>query len=1052
MHIRLSSLSLLLLCVLSFGSVKAQTSYADHSILSKGRWVKVRVPQSGIYQLTDSMLEQAGFTHPEAVRVYGYGGALQPERLDPSYLNQTDDLPQVPVCHLGNRHLFHAVGPVGWGSNNARQRIRNPYSNYGYYFLTDSGDGEALAMDSAKFVQTYYPMANDYHSLFEDDSYAWYQGGRNLYERTPLTIGQPRHYELQAQQGGGQLTIVMSYSGYCEADVMVNDSTVGKMLVNSRNVTGSPFIAFPDEYSKAAVDTWTFTIKGRLRNGVNDVCLRQVSGATMRLDYISLACNEPRPLPALSSGYLPEPEVMGVVANQDLHADAPVDMVIIIPTTQLLEPQAQRLASMHEQMDGMTVRVLPADRIYNEFASGTPDASAYRRYMKMLYDRAKDISQQPRFLLLFGDGAWDNRMVLDDWSQYSPDDFLLCYESDNSVSETECYVSDDYFCVMTDGHGDDLVMTDSAQVAVGRLPVHRAEDARVLVDKIIAYRNGDNAGGWMNTICLMGDDGNDNLHMSDAEAVSGVIASVDSCYYMPKVYWDAYQLVANSAGKSYPDATRIIRQLMKQGALVMNYTGHGGPGNFSHEYVVLEPDFAEPALSRFPLWVTASCDIMPFDRSLSYIGLTAMLNPTGGAIAFFGTTRTVYAMHNRSLNMAFMHHVLSTGPDGRHRTLGEAVRMAKNDQLTRDASLKKGTNKLHFSLLGDPALALPLPSASIIIDSINGEPLPAALQASTSSLIPLEAGAIVTVSGHVQGGTELLSDFTGLATLTVLDAKQTIVGNMNEPGSSAMVKPIVFQTRPTVLFTGTDSVNQGRFRFTFPLPKDAAYSDSDIQMLVHAVSDDHVLTAHGENRQCAVVSAAQGYATEGDGPTIRCFLDSRQFADGGTTGPTPYFYAELYDADGLNVSGSGIGHDMELCVDGRMATTYNLNEYFVYDFGDCRSGAVGFRLPALTDGPHTLCFRAWDVLNNPSTVVLNFNVDPNGNQAAAAPTAINGLLDDDVMERRRQQSEGDLYDASGRYVGTFSTSQLLASQHLPRGLYIFRSKSGQAKKILLGRQ
>lgn len=135
-----------------------------------------------------------------------------------------------------------------------------------------------------------------------------------------------------------------------------------------------------------------------------------------------------------------------------------------------------------------------------------------------------------------------------------------------------------------------------------------------------------------------------------------------------------------------------------------------------------------------------------------------------------------------------------------------------------------------------------------------------------------------------------------------------------------------------------------------------------------------------------------------------------------------------------------------------MATTYNLNEYFVYDFGDCRSGAVGFRLPALTDGPHTLCFRAWDVLNNPSTVVLNFNVDPNGNQAAAAPTAINGLLDDDVMERRRQQSEGDLYDASGRYVGTFSTSQLLASQHLPRGLYIFRSKSGQAKKILLGRQ
>ncbi len=62
-------------------------------------------------------------------------------------------------------------------------------------------------------------------------------------------------------------------------------------------------------------------------------------------------------------------------------------MVIIIPASQKLLKQAQRLKEFHEQHDGLRVTIVPADELYNEFSSGTPDANAYRRYLRMLSDQ-----------------------------------------------------------------------------------------------------------------------------------------------------------------------------------------------------------------------------------------------------------------------------------------------------------------------------------------------------------------------------------------------------------------------------------------------------------------------------------------------------------------------------------------------------------------------------------------------------------------------------------------------------------------------------------------
>lgn len=55
---------------------------------------------------------------------------------------------------------------------------------------------------------------------------------------------------------------------------------------------------------------------------------------------------------------------------------------MIIIAAKAFQTQAERLAEEHRATDGLTVEVVDPQSIYNEFSSGAPDATAYRRFMK----------------------------------------------------------------------------------------------------------------------------------------------------------------------------------------------------------------------------------------------------------------------------------------------------------------------------------------------------------------------------------------------------------------------------------------------------------------------------------------------------------------------------------------------------------------------------------------------------------------------------------------------------------------------------------------------
>ena len=944
----------------TFHRSPSSSRYAAHSVLAEGKWAKIRVGETGIYQLTDALIRQAGFSNPSKVRIYGYGGALQDEQLTGDYLSSTDDLKEVPICVVGGRRLFYAVGPVNWSSNTAVARTRNPYSDYGYYFLTEA-EGEPQTMDSATFKASCYPLPNDYHDLYEVDNYAWYHGGRNLYEKEKLTIGSNRDIVLPAVHNTtAKVDVVLSFNSKFEATIALNGTSLGSMVPGSSAVDASGNLR--DGLAFAALSTWTFDLPADALNheGNNTFTLRQTSGGDVRIDYVSLRYESPKPFTDLTSSSLPAPEYVYGITNQDHHADAQADMVIIVPASQKFTDQAERLKSLHETYDNLRVNIVPADELYNEFSSGTPDATAYRRYMKMLYDRAESDADMPRYLLMFGDGAWDNRMLSSDWRSLSPEDFLLCYESENSYSQFYSYVTDDYFCLLDDDEGD--VTRQGIDAAVGRLSARTANEAKIVVDKIYDYRTNAHAGAWQNTLCFMGDDGDNNLHMTDADTVATSVHNLYPDFDIKKIYWDAYTRVSTSTGNRFPEVEDLVRQQMQAGALVMNYSGHGSVYIMSHEQSVKKSYFSERMSLRLPLWVTASCDIMPFDGQQENFGELAMFNDYGGSIAFFGTTRTVYSRYNRLINKAFMRYVLSS-PNGKRMSMGEAVRQAKNGFASSGIEMER-INRMHYALLGDPALILAAPTLQATVDSINGQLVSAQ---TGSSICQLKAGSVATVKGHIEGQ----PSFNGLVTFIVRDVEEKVSGKQNDASTTYA---FTFKDRPNTIYAGRDSVKNGEFTIRFSVPQDISYSDKTGLFLVYAVSSDKTQEAHGRNENFTLSGSVEG-VNDGIGPSIYCYLNSDRFNNGGTVNSTPYFYAELSDKDGINVAGSGIGHDLELIIDGDMNKTYNLNEYFQYNFGDYCSGNVGYSLPELTSGEHKLLFRAWDVQNNSSTAELTFVVD-----------------------------------------------------------------------------
>ena len=677
---------------------------------------------------------------------------------------------------------------------------------------------------------------------------------------------------------------------------------------------------------------------------------------------------------AFAQSSFPKPAFAGLVVPSNLHAVQRADLVIV--TRPIFMDAAQRLAALHAD-DGLEVLVTTQRTVFDEFSSGSIDPTAIKMLMMMLRDRAIDGGwEPPKYLQLFGDGTYANRINL----EATP--YVITYQSENSVSPTGSYVSDDYFGFLEDQYGEGI--GDKLAIGVGRIPCETETEANAMVDKIVAYMRHPRAevteggclgegdaddGRWRNRICFVSDDMDGNggpteiEHMVNSDEHATKLSLEHPEYDVTKIYLDAYPQESTPGGERYPDAQLAIDRQVQDGALIVNYIGHGGERGWSHERILNTTTIQNwENLARMPLFMTATCELARFDDpEVDSAGEMMVRNPNGGAIAMLTTTRVVFSGSNQQLNRAFYAIALQDTGSTPLR-LGDITRVTKNDPQVSNSS-----NKRNFSLLGDPALQLNYPEHRIEFTSVP-DTLRALDRASVSGLVVNAAG-------------DTLHDFNGIVHVQLFD-KRSQITTLNNDGAP---NPHTFQVFRNVLFRGVASVSAGVFAFDFVVPRDIDFSYGNGRISAYAVSDS--TDAHGSNENFVVGGVSSSFTVDEAPPVVRLFLNDTLFESGGLTDENPWLLARVFDEGGINASGVGIGHDIKATLDDQSDESVVLNDHYTTDLNTYQSGTVRYPFEALEEGAHTLELVVWDVQNNKGSAKVDFMVAPSLEAAIGSVTA-----------------------------------------------------------------
>lgn len=755
------------------------------------------------------------------------------------------------------------------------------------------------------------------------------------------------------------------------------------------------------------------------------------------------------------------PGIVGDVKSQNLHGMNQTDMIILAPDAFVSE--AERLAEAHRSYNSLSVAVVTPEQVYNEFSSGTPEVTAIRRFMKMFYDRSTSDTDAPQYLLLFGDGRFDNRKLTNIWKN-SSDNYLLTYQSKESIGKYS-YVSDDYFGFLSD-EKDYNPNTATINLGIGRFPVSTVMQAKSAVDKVIGYLINTNSGIWKNQLCFVADDGNatddsPRTHMEDSNKLADYIESNHSEFVPKKLFFDRFKRDYSGGKPAYPDIRTNIQKELRDGVLIINYTGHGDAVSWSEEKVMTQADINNATYPNLPLWIVAACDFAPFDSQSTSAGEDVFLNKKSGGIAIFAASRVAWSKPNFRINMSFLENIFRK-KNGRHLTLGEVMKNSKNSNKSWGQELKS------FVLLGDPALTLAYPDEyNMEITNINGEVL-------TEDSVNFKAFEKITIGGQIKTPDGALADdFKGALSTTIFDSQQQITTLNN-----ANIGTYTFADYPNTLYIGNDSIRNGEFIFTFSVPKDISYSCKKGKINLYAVDENGKREANGSYKNFTVGGTADYFETDESGPDIRAiYMNTADFKNGDKVNETPLFSAIIWDESGINVGGGSIGHDIILTIDNNPSLSYSLNNYYrTYFAGEDGEGIVKFSIPQLEPGKHTAEFKVWDIHNNSSSQTFSFfvvdNYTPSIIDLVAGPSPardfVNFMISHDLPESLINV-EIQVYDINGRrqwkYEETGSSDMFDAYRvswnltngagtRLPPGIYIYRvvMKSDKSTEVSKSRK
>lgn len=1004
-------------CFYIHGSVFAQ----GNSVLSDGDWYKISVVQDGIHKLSYSNLSTLNIDLDNLqisdIQLFGNGGGMIPKsNSEARYIDLEENAIQI-VDQNGNNIfeeddyiLFFGQSPHRWKFNENTKLFefsQHLYSDKTFYFLTisDSNSGKRILEKSIESNYNNTTSIFNTYKIHEKETENLIGSGMNWYgERFDLQNTQSFTFDFEALEETFPIYIKTSFAARSlnpsVFNVVVNGITVQQInisnIVNNYATayakTGSGLNSFYSSssiidvilnYNATAANSlgWLDYIElnaiSKLKMYNNQILFRDVSsvdlGKVTKFNITEATNNvnvwdvsDPTNITSLNTQFLNDtlifiaktdslceylafdgtnyysPVLEGSISNQNLHSLASNIEYVIISHPSFLSA-AYRLADFHVQEDGLNTVVVNTEEIYNEFSSGSQDIGAIRDFLKMLYDRD---NSRLKYTLLLGDGSYDPKDRIENNTNYIP-----TYQSANSTNPTLTYVTDDFFGLLDDDEG--LFNNDLVDIGIGRMPVQSLLEADAMVDKIEKYYSDDSFGDWRNVISFIADDGdaNDgNVHMWQADSLANIVRNIYPNINIQKFYLDNYEQISTPGGPRSPDMQESINRQITKGSLLVNYTGHGGELGWTQERILEISQINDwENINKLPLFMTATCKFSRFDDpEKTSAGEHVFLNPNGGAIALLSTTRLVYSSPNYNLNTKFI-NVLFESENGENPRLGDVFRKTK---------VLSGTavNNRNFTLLGDPALKLAMPSYNIETTSVKDT---------------IKALEEVTIEGEIKDESgNIAAHFNGVVYSTVFDKEitETTLGQES-------CTPMSYKIQDNIIYKGQASVVNGKFSFSFVVPKDITYDYGSGRLSYYAISDDqNIIDARGVDQSFVIGGISSEVEYDYDSPVITLFINNEDFVSGGLTDKNPLLLAFIDDFSGINTVGNGIGHNITCVLDNQTSNPIILNDFYESDKDDYKSGKIQFPFSDLDEGEHILTLKVWDVFNNSSESSIVFRV------------------------------------------------------------------------------
>ena len=1011
-------------------------TFADNSVLASGAIYKVSFTESGVYKLDYNYLKDLGIDidniNPKNLAVYtSHGKALAENIIEDRF----DDLIESPILIKGEENnvfnsadyiLFYAKGDESWNtSNNTYNHEKNIYSDINYAFIkVKESQGKRLGTSNSLSTTAY--TSSIYNSLqrYEEDkvnllaAFTATQGTGQLWfgdrYNTVKEYDYTDKFDLTGYVLGEEIEIKLGFAGrndentsrvFLDLDGNTLDKSLARIndsgsistnryanyaLMNTtttiNNPNGKIVVRYPfqgNDVSEGWLDYLQLIIPKTLNFNGNPILISNQESVNYNNTALSLtgspdhiwdvtslddiknafvdngqikynSQDELRLFYAFNEATAMTPTKLGVVENQNLHSIDDVELIVIYHPT--FENDIERYVEHRSSFGNLNVKAVNINHVYNEFSGGKVDPSAIRDLAKMVYDRTDNF----KYLLLIGDGSFDYKQLTPDIPNHN---FIPAYETKESLDPIDGFPTDDFYALLDINEGTNL--KGQLDIAVGRFPVKTAEEFTGLVDKLIHYdTHPDTQGDWKLKLGFAADDEDSGRHLTDTEDIANQTKLRYPDFNQQKIYFDAFLQESTPGGARFPDATKELNNAVFKGLLVLNYLGHGGPKGWAQERVLQVSDIQSwNNYDNIPLLITATCTFAGYDEpSVESAGEVSLLNERGGAIGLFSTTRAVFASDNKRL-VSSVYDTMFTTQGGQLQTLGEILMRGKNKNVQDTQKI----NARKFSLLGDPSMRLSVPLLNVETSKINGT----SISEFSDTLKALEQ---VTIEGIITDqNNQFVSDYNGIVYPTIFDKESTLRTLANDSNSGEKS----FNVIKNILFKGAATVTNGMFSFTFVVPKDINYAYGPGRISYYATNPDRV-DAKGSNDDFIIGGTSNNIIQDNQGPEIQIFMNDESFVFGGITNTDPVLLIKLEDENGINVTGTSIGHDLSGTLDEDNQGTFIMNDFYEATVDNFREGSARYPISGLESGRHSISVKAWDVLNNSSEARSEFVVIKDG--------------------------------------------------------------------------